>query len=123
MCIDDGSIDYTDNSAWTSGWGNMAIGGLQTTVLNDVQTTVLSTDRCIVKYPSVTAETEVCAGDNDGKDTCQGDSGGPLVVLNQTDNLWYLHGVTSWGNDCFNGGLYARTSGFYSWIQKIIDIY
>ena len=48
----------------------------------------------------------------------KGDSGGPLVVQNGTK--WYLGGLTSWGYDCGDGGVYTRVSLYYYWIQTIV---
>ena len=81
---------------------------------------VLSSQRCNVKYPTSDPTIQLCAGDNEGKDTCAGDSGGPLVVKNPNNGKWYSHGVTSFGTGCGNGGVYARTSAYYDWIQQTI---
>jgi secreted trypsin-like serine protease len=48
----------------------------------------------------------------------KGDSGGPLVV--NIGNKWMLGGLTSFGRGCNDGGVYTRTSNYYSWIvQKL----
>ena len=82
--------------------------------------TVLSPARCKSKFPKSNPQIELCAGDNEGKDTCLGDSGGPLVAFNEEDRLWYSIGVTSYGNDCTAGSVYARSAGFIDWIKNIV---
>ena len=83
---------------------------------------------------------QLCAGKK-GSDTCQGDSGsyaviififnikkqfffekkgGPLVAKD-TDNKWYLVGVTSFGNGCGEmPGIFTRTYSYLDWIFKNI---
>jgi secreted trypsin-like serine protease len=42
----------------------------------------------------------------------EGDSGGPLMILNQTDNRWYLFGITSHGanTETIKPGVYSSIS-------------
>ena len=103
-----------------SGWGSLFKGGSAATELRDVQTTILSKERCKQKYKNSNAIIEVCAGDYEEKDACKGDSGGPLVVKNPNYGQWYLHGITSWGRGCGDGAVYARTSAFKDWILEKI---
>ena len=104
----------------------MSNAGSETTELYDVKMEILTDKRCKDKYKvqasiDIKSEIQLCAGENfEGKDTCKGDSGGPLVVKNPKNGRWYSHGITSYGRSCGHGGVYARTSAFYSWIQNII---
>jgi hypothetical protein len=43
-----------------------------------------------------------------------------LVVKNNTDERWYLIGITSYGFGCGNNGVYTRVSSFYNWILSQI---
>lgn len=46
--------------------------------------------------------------------------GGPLVVKSKVDGRWYVIGLTSWGFDCGNGGVFTRVSFFKNWILQNI---
>jgi secreted trypsin-like serine protease len=51
----------------------------------------------------------------------QGDSGGPFVVADATRGGRYtLAGLTSWGINCGNGGVYTRVSAYRSWVESIV---
>jgi len=53
-------------------------------------------------------------------DGCQGDSGGPLAI--EEVGVWYLVGVTSFGNGCGDPrypGVWARTTAFIPWITDV----
>ena len=116
VCVAKGDVDYSHAPTFATGFGSLYSGGGVHRYLMEVEMSILSQARCSQKYPSHQSAIELCAGDNEGKDTCQGDSGGPLVVQHADDQKWYSVGVTSWGYGCGNGGVYARTSAFYQWI-------
>ena len=62
----------------------------------------------------------ICAGlDRGGIDSCQGDSGGPMVC--ETEAIYYLQGVTSWGQGCARPnkyGVYARVKYVLKWLNE-----
>lgn len=73
------------------------------------------------------AETQLCAGGEQGKDSCNGDSGGPLMAHhkdNQGQAYWYLAGLTSFGLDkCGTKGfpgVYTRLTSYVDWIESKI---
>lgn len=117
VCVDDGKTNYEGANTWATGFGSLYSGGTTVSKLYEVQMKILTATRGKAKYPTSNQAVEVCAGDNENKDTCQGDSGGPLVVVNPTNGKWYNTGVTSWGYGCGQGGVYARTSAFFDWIK------
>lgn len=120
VCVPKKEEDYANKASYATGWGSLRSGGSTVRYLYQVQMNVLSDARCKQKYSTSNSQIEVCAGDNEGKDTCQGDSGGPLVVKHD-DKRWYLSGITSWGYGCGDGGVYARTSAFYDWVEDNIE--
>lgn len=96
---------------------------------------VMSPDECNSKFRGrfTPADTQICAGGEDGKDSCKGDSGGPLYFKTiagkgnrpSDDNLTpiYLLGIVSFGSKfCGNGtpGVYTSVKDFVPWIEKII---
>ncbi|XP_067424366.1 complement factor I isoform X2 [Emydura macquarii macquarii] len=60
-----------------------------------------------------------CAGTFDGSiDSCKGDSGGPLVCMD-SNNVAYVWGIVSWGENCgVKGypGVYTKVASFFDWI-------
>ncbi|MGH2986605.1 MAG: S1 family serine peptidase [Solirubrobacterales bacterium] len=93
-------------TAWITGWGNRAAGGVGSDFpddLHEAQIHMISDAFCSspTTYGSqFFPETMVCAGEElGGKDTCQGDSGGPLVVP-MAGGGFRLAGDTSWGLQC-----------------------
>ncbi|KAG3256600.1 kallikrein related peptidase 5 [Ictidomys tridecemlineatus] len=87
-------------------------------VLQCLNITVLSDERCKKAYPRQIDETMFCAGDEAGRDSCQGDSGGPVVC----DGV--LQGLVSWGDyPCAQPdrpGVYTRLCKFTKWIEDTI---
>jgi len=139
VCVPNGQVEYAGRESWATGWGTTRSGGRVSRYLQEVRMPFLSDERCIQKYPRAYKDVMVCAGETgNNADTCQGDSGGPLVVRHlptdpynndQNDDgnyaqpsgeRWYLAGLTSWGYGCGDGGVYTRTSAFYSWIKQIL---
>lgn len=116
----------TDNAVLTaSGYGRLASQGNLPGHLRSVNVPVVSQTRCQLVYPDVTAEENICAG-NDKFDSCQGDSGGPLwerAAMNASEIL--LLGVVSYGYGCASPnapGVYTRVSGYADWIESILAL-
>ncbi|XP_077332853.1 complement factor I isoform X3 [Lithobates pipiens] len=62
-----------------------------------------------------------CAGTHDGSiDACKGDSGGPLVCYD-ANNVAYVWGVVSWGENCGVAGfpgVYSKVAHYFEWISR-----
>lgn len=61
-----------------------------------------------------------CSGTDDGSiDACKGDSGGPLVCKD-VNNVTYVWGVVSWGENCGRPeypGVYTKVASYFDWIS------
>ncbi|XP_073914177.1 kallikrein-5 isoform X2 [Castor canadensis] len=102
-----------------SGWGTTSSPQNNfPKVLQCLNITVLSEERCKKAYPGQIDQTMFCAGDEAGRDSCQGDSGGPVVCNGQ------LQGLVSWGDyPCAQPnrpGVYTKLCQFYKWINDTI---
>lgn len=68
---------------------------------------------------------QLCAGDEEGKNSCRGDSGGPLVSRKKTDLPWYQVGVVSFGlpGQCADGrpAIYTRVTAYLDWIESKLE--
>ncbi|KAF4019714.1 hypothetical protein G4228_011458, partial [Cervus hanglu yarkandensis] len=78
-------------------------------------------NNCSKFYPGRYFEKEMeCAGTDDGSiDACKGDSGGPLVCQD-VNNVTYVWGVVSWGENCGNPefpGVYTKVANYFDWIS------
>ncbi|XP_065490577.1 complement factor I [Caloenas nicobarica] len=75
---------------------------------------------CSELYPGRFFEQMACAGTYDGSvDSCKGDSGGPLVCFD-ADNVAYVWGIVSWGENCGEAGhpgVYTKVASYYDWIS------
>jgi hypothetical protein len=71
VCVDDGSVNYDGAVCWATGYGSLFSGGYTVSNLYEVQMNILTAERCKAKYSNSNQAVEVCAGDNENKDTCQ----------------------------------------------------
>ncbi|XP_072190233.1 complement factor I isoform X2 [Excalfactoria chinensis] len=75
---------------------------------------------CSELYPGRFLQKMACAGTYDGSiDSCKGDSGGPLVCFD-AENVAYVWGVVSWGENCGEAGhpgVYTQVASYYDWIS------
>ncbi|XP_020495034.2 transmembrane protease serine 13a [Labrus bergylta] len=111
---------------WTSGFGVTDVD--KATVsreLMEVFVSIISTAMCNSRhgYGGAVTGNMICAGTlQGGRDSCQGDSGGPLMC--ESENRWYLVGITSWGDSCGlrnKPGVYTRVSSLLSWIYSTMQ--
>ncbi|XP_009472929.1 PREDICTED: complement factor I [Nipponia nippon] len=75
---------------------------------------------CSELYPGRFFKKMACAGTYDGSiDSCKGDSGGPLVCFD-AENVAYVWGIVSWGQNCGEAGhpgVYTKVASYYDWIS------
>ncbi|XP_033763659.1 chymotrypsin-like elastase family member 2A [Pecten maximus] len=76
-----------------------------------------------IPYTFYIAQSNICAGSDEGHDSCMGDSGGPLMCQSPEDNRWKLVGVVSTGYECGREdfpGIYTRVTYYQSWIDSVM---
>ena len=101
-----------------SGWGQTETGTVSQRLLH-AQIDYLDDLECKNKFNPVDLDTLVCYGSDKGSDTCQGDSGASVICSTGTADI--TMGVSSFGKECGQGGVYARIN--YKWIiEKLIVI-
>lgn len=119
--------DYEGFLATITGWGTLSSGGSLSSVLMEVDVTVLSNSDCKSAYGYSSGHITnqmLCANVKEGgKDACQGDSGGPLITCKSTSGCdnYELIGVVSWGIGCAltdYPGVYARVTQQLDWIRR-----
>ncbi|KAG8448424.1 hypothetical protein GDO86_015499 [Hymenochirus boettgeri] len=125
VCI--GTQDFTEKLlkskafSMVTGWGDVSFNGRQAIVLQKLAVPYINRASCKRSSRSSIHTNMFCAGySEEAKDTCQGDSGGPHVT--EYKNLWFLTGITSWGEKCAEKkkyGVYTRLSRFSDWIRSI----
>ncbi|CAI5784511.1 complement factor I [Podarcis lilfordi] len=78
-------------------------------------------ENCSEIYGNRYFEGMECAGTHDGSvDSCKGDSGGPLVCFD-SNNVGYVWGVVSWGENCGekgHPGVYTKVAHYFNWIGR-----
>ncbi|OCT67735.1 coagulation factor IX [Xenopus laevis] len=128
VCI--GNMDFTDKLlkrnafSMVSGWGDLRYNGRSAIILQKLAVPFVNRAACKRSSRFSVYANMFCAGYADeAKDTCEGDSGGPHVT--QHKDLWFLTGITSWGEKCAQKdkyGFYTKVSGFTDWIQTTTKI-
>jgi secreted trypsin-like serine protease len=111
--------DFQGTSIVASGWGTLASGGKQPSILQKVDLPVLTTAECRRHYgTSMITENMLCTY-KPGQDTCQGDSGGSIDLMD-ANGCYNVIGVVSWGVGCAGvgqPGVYAKASKYLDWIS------
>jgi trypsin len=115
----------TGLSVIAAGYGKTSTSGSLTNILQMVTLEVQPDGYCNNVFNDYNSDTQICAGQDDGRDTCGGDSGGPLFTTE--DCCYYQHstlrGITSYGaEDCgaLTGAVYTDVSQFTDWIQTTL---
>lgn len=107
----------TGASATVYGWG-ITETGAASTVLRQVEVSVISLTLCGHLYGSGIMPGHICAGvPEGGKDSCQGDSGGPLIE----NTYGKLAGIVSWGYGCGEAaypGVYTNVAAYKTWVEN-----
>ncbi|KAH8311014.1 hypothetical protein KR044_003877 [Drosophila immigrans] len=109
------------------GWGHQKFAGKQSTMLRKVNLNNFAT-RCesaseIEELPNgFDANTQLCVGSSEKKDTCNGDSGGPLLTYHEEfPCMYHVVGVTSTGIHCEAPNvpsLYTQVHHYLGWIKQ-----
>ncbi|XP_008687645.1 complement factor I [Ursus maritimus] len=119
VCVPWSSYLFRPNDKCTiSGWGREK-DNQKVHLLQWGEVTLLH--NCSRYYPGRYFEKEMeCAGTDDGSiDACKGDSGGPLVCKD-VNNVTYVWGVVSWGENCGRPeypGVYTKVASYFDWIS------
>ncbi|XP_007443047.1 acrosin-like [Python bivittatus] len=112
---------------YISGWGILGKAAARevSDVMHEVKVSRFSVAQCNSSdwYNGAIENHTLCAGyEEGGADICQGDSGGPLMCQEDGSQLFWIIGVTSWGQGCGKAhkpGVYTATQHFYSWIKQL----
>jgi len=114
--------EFDGDNCKLTGWGRLSgIGNKLPDILQEVDTTAITTDACSQKWKSwgfKMIQTQICFFNGKGG-ACQGDSGGPAIC--EKDGNWVLAGVTSGGSPVCNvrkPSVYTRVSEFRDWITE-----
>ncbi|XP_069462988.1 chymotrypsin-like elastase family member 2A isoform X2 [Ambystoma mexicanum] len=113
---EDSKMEMTSvKNCWVSGWGRINIKENYKEQPPLQKLLVYPATRCNFKM----THDMICMDDGSEQKTsaCMGDSGGPLVCQN-TDKIWILVGVVSFGGEhCNNAMVFTRTASYIDWIK------
>jgi len=132
-CVNTACVPFQEvrsgSTCWISGWGALKSQDMPwnaPNVLQEAHVDIVTNEACASAYgSSKITEDMICAnGENNGKttDACQGDSGGPLVC--ESNGVWQVHGVTSWGRGCAQKaypGVWSRVTENLEWIYETME--
>jgi len=112
---------YVRQEATVTGWGRESTSGPRSTVLKELELTVISNDVCKAKYRNdLRVGSEHICTMAPGESPCEGDSGGPLIV--EENGKWTLVGVVNGGHP--DGGCVDTRPGFpyvFSRVTEVMD--
>ncbi|KAL7292236.1 hypothetical protein TKK_0014184 [Trichogramma kaykai] len=126
--LDEASSRALGPTALVTGWGSTEATYPSTTSrLRKVSLPIVDTDRCRKAYSDqpfmeISAERQLCAGGQEGRDSCSGDSGGPLQASGpyRGADRTIQHGIVSYGRQrcAIPGvpGVYTRVAPYVDWI-------
>jgi len=121
--------DRIRSTCTITGWGKLAEGGRQPTILQEAKVPFVDRKTCNKAYKGKILLGMICGGvPQGGTDSCQGDSGGPFVCQNRRNGRYILFGVTSWGFGCARKGYYGvyadvMDRGYKRWIEASMKPY
>ncbi|XP_035992733.1 acrosin [Fundulus heteroclitus] len=110
------------SNCFISGWGVPYYQGETMDVLQEAEVELIERATCNQRtwYNGIITENMICAGlESGGVDSCQGDSGGPLQCYSESQETFYVVGVTSFGDKCGEPrkpGVYSKISRFADWV-------
>lgn len=101
-----------------SGWGSVKVWGRTPDILQKVELTYMSHDKCAagVRNTAWLGEGHICTDTTKGAGSCNGDSGGPLYdAVNKV-----LVGIVNWGEPCAVGypDAFASVAYYHDWIRS-----
>lgn len=101
-----------------TGWGSTKMPDINGNKLQEIILPVTKPETCVRK--PFDFRNVICAGGIISQDTCKGDSGGPLTC--KRNGVWYLDGVTSFGEGCGLGtpGGYTRVNNYMTWMRRYV---
>ncbi|XP_053691721.1 CLIP domain-containing serine protease B4-like [Sabethes cyaneus] len=117
---------YEDMKMFVTGWGQTES---ETNSRYKMVVAVKGVSQQLCRRHYLTAsidDSQICAGEEMGKDSCKGDSGGPLMDLTVSESsvVYYLAGVVSFGKQCGLAdvpGVYTKVNWFGEWILDNIE--
>ncbi|XP_006817825.2 trypsin-5-like [Saccoglossus kowalevskii] len=126
ICLPAQGTGHQDgDEAWITGWGD-SLGTADERALQQAKTYLIDTAACndTESYNGAISTNMVCAGYLEGGiDACEGDDGGPLVREDPITKIWYLYGITSWGDGCalaMKPHVYTKVSNYVDWINQMM---